>query len=245
MISILIFTRDDAEWLGRCLEALRALPPESAYEVLVFDNVSTDGTDALVRAWRGAGGERALLFQATQDSSFSRGNNVLLRAARGETVLFLNPDTEVAGAVIDAAQQALTDDPTITLVGPSLVFEDGSAQSNGWTRPTPVQLVRERFGAAREVPASGTGRTDVGWLMGCFLMGRTADMRRFGGFDERYWFLATDLELCARVGRRGRVVRLDEHTIVHRGHRAWPASRRRASRRATLGWLARSGLGIR
>ena len=241
MISILIFTRDDADWLGRLLTALRTDPPREPFEVLVFDNRSRDDTAGLVRSWRGPAGERAALLVAQEDTSFSRGNNCLLEAARGELALFLNPDTEPTGALLDAAAAHLRAQPDVHLVGPRLRFPDGLHQSNGWALPTPLQLARERMGQAeRETPPSGTGATDVGWLMGCFLMGRTDQLRALGGFDERYWFLATDLELCARAGRRGRVIRLDEQYLLHRGHKAWPPDRRRASRRATLSWILRT-----
>ncbi|MCO4773076.1 MAG: glycosyltransferase family 2 protein [Deltaproteobacteria bacterium] len=241
MISILIFTRDDEEWLSRCLRTLRDDPPAEPIEVIVFDNLSQDHTAALVRAWRGAQGERAGLLLPKQDTSFSRGNNLLLDAAAGELALFLNPDTECGGALLDAGAFTLRADPTIALAGPRLVFPDGTHQSNGWALPSPVQLLKEKLaGAPRELPTSGTGLTDVGWLMGCWLMGRTEQLRRLGGFDERYWFLATDLELCGRAHQLGRLVRLDEHVLLHRGHQSWPESRRRASHKATLQWLLRS-----
>lgn len=241
MISVLIFTRDDAEWLARCLAALNTSPPCEDLEVLVFDNVSQDSTADVVRAWRGPNGGRASLLQATRDTSFSRGNNLLIEAAKGDLALILNPDTEPQGLLIDAAAAALRNDSGVACVGPRLAFPDGSTQSNGWALPTPNQLLRERLaGAPRTIPADGSTQTEVGWLMGCFLMARTVDLHAMDGFDERYWFFGTDLELCSRLGRGGRLVRLDEHVLVHRGHKDWPASRRRSTRGATLRWMLRS-----
>ena len=238
MISIVIFTRDDAEWLGRCLGALRDDPPGEAVELIVFDNASTDATADVVRAWRGAGGERASLLRAERDTAFSEGNNLGLRAARGDLVLFLNPDTEPRAEVVDRCAAVLRSAGDVGLVGPRLVFPDGTEQGNGWALPSPPQLLRERLGwATRHVPATGE-LTDVGWLMGCFLMGRTSDLVSLGGFDERYWFHGTDLEICARVQKNGwRVARSESVQMVHRGHREWTAARRAASRRATWQWL--------
>ena len=238
MISVVIFTRDDAEWLARCLGGLEQGAGEPL-DIIVFDNASSDGTAELVRGWSGPDGPAALL-RATEDTSFSRGNNLGLAAARGDLTLFLNPDAVVDPATLDAAAAAAR--ARGGLVGPRLLWEDGTHQSNGWALPTPAQLVREKaLGAPREVPARGAGLTPVGWLMGCFLMGRTADLRAAGGFDERYWFLGTDLEICARLG----AARLDDHAILHRGHRAWTPERRRATRQATLQWLTRSLRGRR
>jgi len=241
VISVLIFTRDDSEWLSRCLTSLAERPPREEFEVLVFDNVSQDSTAKVVRGWRGPRGMRASLLQATEDTSFSRGNNLLIQAARGDIGLILNPDTEPQGDLIDDAAALLREDLSVVCVGPRLVFPDGSDQSNGWALPTPVQLLRERLARSqRTIPPHKSSQTDVGWLMGCFLMVRTSDLRHVDGFDERYWFFGTDLELCSRLGHIGRLVRLDEHLLVHRGHKGWPASRRQATRKATLQWMLRS-----
>ncbi len=238
MISIVIFTRDDAEWLGRCLGALRDDPPDEPIEVIVFDNASKDDTPALVRAWRGGSGEQASLMRADRDTSFSKGNNLGLRAAGGELVLFLNPDTEPSGEVLDRCAQVLRSEGDVGLVGPRLLFPDGASQGNGWALPSPPQLLRERLGLATRLVAPSSELTDVGWLMGCFLMGRRSDLLGLGGFDERYWFHGTDLEICARVLKNGwRVARLEPVQMVHRGHREWTAARRSASRRATWKWL--------
>jgi len=238
MISIVIFTRNDGSWLSRCLGALRDDPPVEPIEVIVFDNASTDDTPELARAWRGASGERASLLRAERDTSFSRGNNLGLQAATGELVLFLNPDTEPSGEVLDRCAQVLRDEGDVGLVGPRLVFPDGATQDNGWALPSPPQLVRERLGLATRLVEPSGDLTDVGWLMGCFLMGRRSDLTGLGRFDERYWFHGTDLEICARVLKSGwRVVRLEPVQMVHRGHQEWTPARRAASRRATWTWL--------
>jgi GT2 family glycosyltransferase len=75
--------------------------------------------------------------------------------------------------------------------------------------------------------------------MGCALIGRREELLAMGGFDEAFWFHGTDLELCARAGRRGRVVRWEAGELVHVGHRQWDRARRQKSRRATAQWLLR------
>lgn len=240
MISVLIFTRDDAEWLERCLGSLAGDSPE-ALDVVVFDNMSRDESGAVVRAWRGARGEVARLITASVDTSFSEGNNALIAAAEGDVCVILNPDTEPAPAMLHAAAERLRTSVDVAMVGPSLVFPDGAPQGNGWRLPTPGQLLAERLtGREREVPPSGTGATDVGWLMGCCLVAHTVELRAVGGFDLAYWFHGTDLELCGRMGRRGRILRLDDEVLIHRGHREWTPARVSAARRATARWLLRS-----
>jgi len=228
-LSVVIFSRDDAPLLRRCLASLATVSAVSL-DVIVVDNASADGTPAVVADVR--------CIRLDEDSSFSRGNNLGLAAARAPRTLFLNPDTEVGEGALVACLRAL-DDPRVGLGSPRLRWPDGTDQETGWALPTPGQLLRERLGTPRHIAPTGD-LTDVGWLMGCFLMGRTADLRVLGGFDEAFWFHGTDLELCARVQQVGqRVVRVEGESILHVGHQGWDATRRRATRGATAQWLAR------
>jgi N-acetylglucosaminyl-diphospho-decaprenol L-rhamnosyltransferase len=239
LLSIVIFSRDDADHLRRCLDTLRDRPPEASWEVIVVDNASTDATGSVVASVADLLPLTSLRLET--DTSFSAGNNLGLRRARGEAVLFLNPDTLPEGAVINRCLSVLRSAPRLGLVSPRLRYPDDSHQPTGWHLPTPRQLLAEHLGGVdREVPADPTGLTRVGWLMGCFLMGRRAVLEELGGFDEDFWFDGTDLELCSRVNARGlEVVRVEDTALVHVGHRSWNAARRQACHEALVRWLRR------
>ncbi len=229
-LSVVIFTRDDAPLLRRCLASLQAVSGV-LLDVIVVDNASRDDTEDAAKAVR--------CLRLSEDSAFSVGNNRGLAMAKAPATLFLNPDTEVGEDALRLCLAAL-DDPSVGLVSPRLRWPDGSDQETGWALPTPRQLVAERVGGAARWTAPAGDLTDVGWLMGCFLLGRTMELRTLGGFDEAFWFHGTDLELCARVHDSGqRVVRVEGASILHVGHRGWDRRRRRATRRATAQWLRR------
>jgi len=236
-LSVVIFTRDDADHLARCLDSLALRPPRASFEVFVVDNASADRTPEVVA--HSPLPVRSLRVE--QETSFSAGNNLGLARARGEAVLFLNPDTLPGGPTIDRCLAVLRADPGVGLVSPRLVYPDGGHQPTGWHLPDPKQLLAERLGDVdREVAAYDSGLTRVGWLMGCFLMGRRSMLERLGGFDEAFWFAGTDLELCSRVRAAGAaVVRVEDAELVHVGHRTWDAERRRGSHEALVRWLRR------
>ncbi|MEE2827747.1 MAG: glycosyltransferase family 2 protein [Myxococcota bacterium] len=238
-LTVVIFTRNDAEHLRACLARLEECPPSLPFEILVLDNASEDDSAEVVASFEGALPLRRL-YEA-EETSFSRGNNRGLAEAKGSHVLFLNPDTLPEGPCLDACVRLLEVWPKFGLVSPRLHYPDGSHQPTGWHLPTPARLVAEHaMGASSELPADPGGLTEVGWLMGCFLMGRRAELEELGGFDEEFWFHGTDLELCARMGALGkRVVRIEEHSMVHVGHQSWDAERRRRVHDALSQWLRR------
>lgn len=240
LLSIVVFTRDDAAHLGRCLETMIAEPPSAAFEVLVVDNASSDSTPNVV-AEAARNGLPVLRIGLPVETSFSAGNNLGLRQARGEVVLLLNPDTLPRGPVVDRCLAVLRADPGLGLVSPRLRHPDGSSQATGWRLPVPMALAAEHAGSvAREIAPGSGPLTRVGWLMGCFLMGRREAILRLGGFDEAFWFAGTDLELCARMDRSGLAnVRVEDVEVVHAGHLRWDARRRKASHDALVRWLRR------
>lgn len=233
-LTVIIFTRDDAVKLERCLESWRAVTRD--FEILVVDNHSQDDTAAVVDRYGDLPARRIAL---REDSSFSVGNNRGLAEARGEFVLFLNPDVEVHPAAIEVCLRH-AGDPSVGVVGPRLIWATGGPQGNGWYLPEPTQLLRERLRLSPRLVPPQNARTPVGWLMGCFLLGRREVFEQVGGFDEAFWFHGTDLEFCARIGSAGLlVVRVEAAAVLHVGHQGWSEQRRRESRSATALWLRR------
>jgi GT2 family glycosyltransferase len=238
-LSVLVFTRNDAAHLQACLQSLVEEPPSCSFEVRVFDNASEDRSLEVLSTFAE---QLPLSWVAAEiETSFSIGNNRLLELAAGELVLFLNPDTRPSGAALDACASLVRSLPEVGLVSPRLVYPDGTHQGTGWHLPGPGRLLVEHTGLGqREVPPAPSGITDVGWLMGCFLMGRRELLRSLGGFDESFWFHGTDLELCARVIASGaRVLRVEGEVLVHTGHKSWDRERREASQQALTQWLRR------
>tara|TARA_Y100001968_G_scaffold278021_1_gene273148 strand:+ start:533 stop:1318 length:786 start_codon:yes stop_codon:yes gene_type:complete len=238
-LSIIIFSRNDCENLRNCLMTLLERPSAELLEVIVIDNASEDNSAHMLVDFPS---ELPLcVISLQQDSSFSHGNNLGLKQARGELILFLNPDTFPDGKVIDRCITELRKNPSLGMVGPRLRYPDGQHQQNGWYLPSPQQLLRQHLRLRpSEVPSLGLQVTPVGWLMGCFLMSRRAVLEELGGFDPDFWFHGTDLELCARVQQLGLSLgRVEAAQLTHIGHRAWPAERRRASQRALIQYLRR------
>lgn len=238
-LSLVIFSRNDAEHLDRCLGALRDDAPGSLVEVIVVDNASVDNSAEVLARFT-----ESLPLQVitlNEDTSFSKGNNLGLYKAIGEYILFLNPDTIPTAEVIGRCLEVLEADEDVGIVGPCLIHPGDVPQENGWHLPHPGRLVREHLRASSRVVAeSGDSYTQVGWLMGCFLLGRRRLLLELNGFDEDFWFHGTDLELCARVAASGRtVVRAEGVFMLHVGHQSWDFGRRSASHRALVQYTRR------
>ncbi len=128
LVSVLVRCRNDAAFLVRTLDAIVAQECPFAHEVLVCDDGSADGTDEILRARP----EVRIVPRPAGAYRPGRTLNALVRAARGEIVVFNNADA----VPLDCHWLA-------NLVAP---LADGSADAtfaNQQPRPDAMPLVRK------------------------------------------------------------------------------------------------------
>jgi GT2 family glycosyltransferase len=225
-LSIIIVNWNSATFLKHCLDALAKTVRDIDCETIVIDSASFDGSAELVREHY----PEVRFIQSDRNLGFAGANNRACRDARGEFVLFLNPDTEVQA---DAVAQMLAHSrshPDAGAVGVRLLNSDGSLQSS-CVQPFPTVLnqmlncegLRSRWPrsslwgtkpllAAERLPAA----VDV--VSGACTMVRRSVFEAVGQFSEEYFMYAEDLDLCHKLRRAGCVnYCLPSATVVHHG----------------------------
>lgn len=240
----MVVTHESADLVIRCLESI---PGGTArpHQVIVVDNASSDGTADLVATRFPS----AVLVRSPRRRGFAANCNAGAAVATGDVLFLLNPDTEVRAGALDVVVDRLLDDPGVGIVGPRLVYPDGSFQPSArrfptvgatLVRRTPLRWLLPDSGAERrhlmggDSPASAS---DVDWLLGAALAIRASDYRRLGGMDGGFRLYCEDIDLCWRSWEAGlRVVLEPAATVVHD---LSELTRRRFLARETL-WHLRS-----
>ena len=194
-ISAIICTRDRAPYLRRAIRSLRGQTlGHRAYEVLVVDNGSTDGTGELVAAESGRWPN--LRYLAEPVLGLSRARNRGWRSARGEYVAYLDDD---ATAAPDWLARILAVFDTVA-PRPGCV---GGRIEPLWEAPRPAWLSDDLLGALSILDWSakpGVLRPDR-WIAGCNMAFPRRLLRAVGGFSER-------------LGRRGeRLLSMEENLV--------------------------------
>jgi GT2 family glycosyltransferase len=105
-LSVVIPCRDVAEVLPRQLAALAGEAPADAREIIVADNGSTDPTREVATSSRLP---KVRLVDASDRPGRHHACNVGARAARGQAIVFLDADDEIAPGYVDAMAEALRD----------------------------------------------------------------------------------------------------------------------------------------
>jgi len=114
--SVVIATKDRAEYLGRALESLAAQRDAPAFEVVVVDNGSSDATQAIVAA--NVPALPAVRYVASPEPNRGKARNAGARAASGRYLLFCDDDVQLPPHWIAAHAAAQARDGACVVNGP-------------------------------------------------------------------------------------------------------------------------------
>lgn len=221
-LSIVIVNWNTRRYLEACLASIYRYPPRTAFEVLVVDNHSSDGSVEMVQSRF----PQAVLIACGRNLGFSGGNNLGIRQARGENILLLNPDTEVLPGALDHLLHFLDSEPQAGAAGSRLLNSDRTLQLS--CSPTPT-LVRE-FARLFHLPGIRpdgyyamqdwdlTQPRSVDVLLGACILIRRGVLDQIGLLDEEYFMYSEETDLCLRVQRAGwKLYWVPQAEIIHHG----------------------------
>jgi len=223
-LSIITVSWNVRDLLRRCLRSLPASDSALSTDVWVVDNASHDGSAAMVREEF----PHVRLIENPGNDGFTRANNQALALCRGRHVLLLNPDTEVIGDALQTMVSYLDGHGDVGVVGPQLVYPDGSVQPSRRRFPDLKTMLVESTIVQRLRPDNGVVRRyymadqphdalqNVDWLVGACLMVRREAMEQAGLLDERFFMYSEEMDWCLRIKQHGwRVVYVPAARVMH------------------------------
>jgi len=211
-LSIIIVNYNVQCFLEQCIISVIAACKNIEAEIIVVDNDSTDGSKLFFNN----------RFKAVQfiwlkrNLGFAKANNIGLAAARGSTILFLNPDTIVPE---DCFEQCLTFFHSKDKAGAlGIRMIDGSGcflkeskrgfpslftsfcKLSGLTVLFPSSTIFANYYLGH-LPENKNQPVAV--LSGAFMMVDKKVLDKLGGFDETFFMYAEDIDLSYRIQKAG------------------------------------------
>lgn len=171
---------------------------------------------------------RISYYFANRNLGYGRGHNIAIRAAQGRAKynLVMNTDITYSPKVVSRLKTILDTNPKAGLVAPKILFPDGRLQHVCRLLPTPANVFLRRF-----LPGSRwTERADMDYelrwwnhesiadipfFQGSFLLLRTDLCNKLGGFDERFFLYAEDIDLCRRIHEVAETLYVPDVSITH------------------------------
>ena len=223
MCSIIIPTFNTCELTLSCLERIQKYPPPGAYEVIVVDNNSSDGTYDQVRQRF----PEVIALRNPGNWGFARACNRGSQAAKGDIILFLNSDTEPLEGTFDALMNWMKTHPSTGIAGPELLGPGQNLLQMSWSwNPLFGGEFIHRYFAPQNLGLSKFKQWLIRYLQskpravpficGACLMIRRDVFNQLKGFDESFELYFEDADLCWRSAEAGwQVDFVPSSKIVH------------------------------
>ena len=228
-LSIIIVNYNAHDLLRDCLASIYEHHGDLVIETIVVDNNSGDGTAEMIKC----NFPEVTFIKAGTNVGFARANNMGLKVAHGNYILFLNPDTLILKGTLQRLTNFIVNNPDVGIVGPRMNDPDGTVQTFGPQWPlTPLHILlsilfvseesKKRFPRVLSVHNPETSGTVIKLCGGCMLLPKDIAVR-VGGFDDRFFMYAEDTDICEKVRRAGRkVYYLSDAHIIHFGGASTP-----------------------
>jgi GT2 family glycosyltransferase len=216
-ISVIVVNWNRGELLRSCLQSLSSQQNAPAFEVIVVDNGSTDGSIGLLQKLRESVAFPLKIIENNCNRGFCAANNQGIQLARGEWIALLNNDAEAHPDWLAAMRNAVSGLVGYGMVACKiLVYEDRRKIDKAGHLIYPDGQNRGR----------GSGQIDRGqfdrmedalWPDGCAAMYRASMLRTIGGFDEDLFAYGDDAELGMRARIAGwKCLYVPDAVVFHR-----------------------------
>ncbi|WP_242512347.1 glycosyltransferase family 2 protein [Pseudolysobacter antarcticus] len=230
LTSIIIVAADSGATLEACVA--RVLASSARIELIVADNASTDGAIERLQQ-RFAADDRLRILRNEKNLGFGPACNLAASQARGDAVLFLNPDCFIEADSIARLRDVSAQQNDVGLIGVCICEPDGR----------PARAIRRRDPLLRRalMSFSGLSRWENRWpalqgvempplaaaknasvenveaVSGALMFVSREVFEKIGGFDPGYFLHCEDIDLCRRVRDAGyRVLFASDLRVIHR-----------------------------
>ncbi len=194
--SVIVVSYNSRGYLDGCLDSLiTQLDPDD--ELIVVDNGSTDGSAEFVAAQY-----PQVRLLRSENVGYAGGNNRGAEIARGDYLVFLNPDTIVMPGALSALVAPLRTNPRDALSTACIVFMDRPEVINTCGNTMHYTGLTYCRGAGRPV-GDYAQPVEVDAVSGAAFAIRRQVFEELGGFDERFFMYVEDTDLSLRARLAG------------------------------------------
>jgi GT2 family glycosyltransferase len=223
-LSIIIVNYRSANLIIDNLKTLYQYNKELLFEVIVVDNASGDDSSAkILNAF-----PQIKWIEMGYNAGFARGNNAGIKAANGEIILLLNPDTLSIDDSITQCYYKLKNSEAIAagvqLIDAQLHLQISGSRFVKWglnhLLPIPywgdfVRWIGYKSGSKDPNVQTAKEIEEVDWISGAFLMVKMQAIEKAGLLDEDFFLYAEEVEWCSRLKKWGKLFLFGKLKIIH------------------------------
>jgi GT2 family glycosyltransferase len=223
-VTVGVITWKARKLLEDCLESLEAGLGDLPAEIVVVDNDSRDGSLEMLRE----NYPYVSVIANPANLGVAPARNQIIEAARGRYVLFLDVDTRVLPGALRTLAEVMDRHPDAAIGGPKLLYRDGRLQLSCRLFPSPLNILIEGTFLKNHFPHSRFVKNytmedwhhdklrEVDWMYGACLIIRRRLLDIIGRFDEGFFYLYEDVDLCLRAKKNGfKNIYIPQAEVIH------------------------------
>jgi GT2 family glycosyltransferase len=210
-LSVITVTWNAADLIGEQIKSVKAGCKSISFEEIIVDNDSKDNTVEIIEKI----GEVTLL-KNEKNKGFAYPNNQAAKLARGEFLLFLNPDMRVEEGSLDKMIEWMRNHPDVGLASCKLLDQHGNLNKDALPRRFPT--IWDQMAIILKLPHffpdilnnylfkdfNPEIEQEVDSVRGSFMIMRREVYEKLGwAFDPRYFIWFEDVDLCREVKKMG------------------------------------------
>ncbi len=227
-ISVIIVTFKSESTIEKCLDSVYSGMKGLIFEVIISDNSPNEITIDLLKKIKSRY-SNLILIENKKNEGFSRGNNIAIKKANGEFILFLNPDMVLEKNTVPGILDFLKEYPEAGTATPFVHLLDGTIDDSchrGF--PTPWRAFCHFSKLSKIFPKSklfaGYNLTyldfskthEIDSLAGSFMLVRYSLGKELDWWDEDYFFYGEDIDFCYRIKKAGyRIYFVPKYKALH------------------------------
>ena len=218
-LSFIIVNWNTRDLLRECLASISETAGPLTYEIIVVDNASSDGSQAMLAAEF----PQVQLIANPENRGFGRANNQGFAVMQGKYALLVNSDAVLTAGAVKKMWEFAEATPRAAIVCGQLLNADGSRQNSIASFPTLLTLATNtslleylfpgRYPSKRyehKVPL------EVDSAIGACMLVRKKALDEVGFFDDRYFFFFEETDMAYAMRQAGwQTFQITDAVIYH------------------------------
>lgn len=208
-LSVIIVNYASKHYLAACVSSIYDKIGRDNLEIIIVNNDYRENLDFLGQY------QNLIVVNLANNIGFGAANNIGVKKATGNYILFLNPDIIIEMADIDAVLGKIEQDRQIGIMGVKVLDMDKNIQkwSIGQEDINLKSLIKENLPIFKNKQLA-INNADLSWVSGAaFIMSKQLFLQT-GGFDEKFFLYYEDVDLCRRIKKQGKKIKVSSEMIV-------------------------------
>lgn len=200
--TIIIPSFNDYKVLKKCLASINKTVESAWVNIIIVDDASTDTRH--IEFLKTINQKNIKIIYQKMNSGFAKTVNAAFKKVKSGDVIILNSDTEAKEFWLESLQVAAYSDDKIGIVGPKLLYPNGTIQYGGSHRNTDSPEWFDHYYRFKpsNFPQANIPNYVIGITGACMYVKRSV-IKKVGFLDEKFPMAFEDMDYCIRAWNEG------------------------------------------